>query len=74
MNASSLSTLHPPALSDVYQQRADEVCCAVVDRGISVQTSFSTICAIEYMKSHNVDPEVIERVLLHPELRRKNQH
>jgi hypothetical protein len=44
---------------------------AVVERGISVQASFNTVCAIEYLKSHNVDPEVIERVLLHPEQRRK---
>lgn len=51
-------------------QRSDERISAVVDRGISVQSSFNTICAIEYMKSHNVAPQVIERVLLHPELRR----
>jgi hypothetical protein len=32
-----------------------------------VQASFNTVCAIEYLKSHNVDPKVIERVLLHPD-------
>ncbi len=56
------------------QLRHDEACSAVVERGIVVQTSFNTICAIEYMKSHNVKPTVIERVLLHPEQRRKTVH
>ncbi|NGZ87306.1 hypothetical protein GW587_23990 [Duganella sp. SAP-35] len=58
----------------VMQQRRNEECSSVVNRGILVQTSFNTVCAIEYMKSHNVDPQVIERVLLHPEQRRKDQH
>jgi hypothetical protein len=55
-------------------QRHDERSSAVVDRGITVQSSFNTMCAIEYLKSHNVTPQVIERVLLHPEQRRKEQH
>jgi len=58
----------------VMQERHNEECCAVVNRGILVQTSFNTICAIEYMKSHNVDPRIIERVLLHPDQRRQSQH
>ena len=58
----------------VMQERHNEECSAVVNRGILVQTSFNTICAIEYMKSHNIDPQIIERVLLHPEQRRKSQH
>lgn len=56
------------------QQRQDQESSAVVERGITVQSSFNTVCAIEYMKSHNVDPKVIERVLLHPEQRRKVVH
>lgn len=56
------------------QLRHDEACNAIVERGILVQTSFNTICAIEYMKSHNVDPQVIERVLLNPGQRRKLVH
>lgn len=56
------------------QLRSDEACSAIVERGILVQTSFNTICAIEYMKSHNVDPQVIERVLLNPGQRRKLVH
>lgn len=58
----------------IDQQRRDERSSAVVDRGITVQSSFNTICAIEYLKSHNVAPQVIERVLLHPEQRRKDHH
>ena len=56
------------------QQRRDERISAVVERGIIVQSSFNTICAIEYMKSHNVAPHVIERVLLNPEQRRQGHH
>ena len=58
----------------LLQQRSDEQSSAAVNRGIQVQSSFNTVCAIEYMKSHNVDPRVIERVLLHPEQRRKAPH
>ncbi|MYM73727.1 hypothetical protein GTP55_12225 [Duganella sp. FT109W] len=61
-------------VSLAQQSRHNEECSAVVNRGIVVQSSFNTVCAIEYMKSHNVDPKVIERVLLHPEQRRKSQH
>jgi len=74
MNASTLQALRPPAYADLYQQRVDLDTGAVVDRGISVQSTFSTLCAIEYLKSHNVGAGVIERVLLHPELRRNNPH
>ncbi|WP_395399195.1 hypothetical protein ACHMW6_19845 [Pseudoduganella sp. UC29_106] len=55
-------------------QRADRFSSQIVDRGIKVQESFSTLCAIEYMKSHNIQPDVIERVLLQPAQRRKNSH
>lgn len=58
-------------LTDVQQQRVDKECQHIVNQGISVQSSFNTVCAVEYMKSHNVDPEVIERVLLRPDLRRR---
>jgi len=55
-------------------QRADRFSSQIVERGIKVQESFSTLCAIEYMKSHNIQPEVIERVLLQPSQRRKTPH
>lgn len=74
MSATNLQALRPPAFVDLYQQRVDLGVSAIVDRGITVQSSFSTLCAIEYLKSHNVGPGVIERVLLHPEQRRKSHH
>ncbi len=74
MNVSLVHSLESAAPVSVFQPRQNQDCSAVVERGIVVQSSFNTICAIEYMKSHNVDPRVIERVLLHPELRRQSAH
>jgi hypothetical protein len=56
------------------QQRSDERSSAIVERGIIVQSTFNTVCAIEYLRSHNVQPGIIERVLLHPEQRRQQVH
>ena len=42
----------------------------IVDRAISVQESRSTMSALEFLKSHGIDPRVIERVLLEPQRRR----
>jgi len=56
------------------QQRSDERSSAIVERGIVVQSTFNTVCAIEYLRSHNVQPSIIERVLLHPEQRRQQVH
>ncbi|HJV00433.1 MAG TPA: hypothetical protein VJ752_07795 [Burkholderiaceae bacterium] len=64
----------PSVPADLYLARTDEHCRDVVDRGILVQASFNTVCAIEYLKSHNIQPHIIERVLLHPEQRRKSHH
>ncbi|WP_373987529.1 hypothetical protein [Duganella sp. BuS-21] len=74
MNVTQLQSLESAPQSMLFQSRHDEESRAVVERGITVQSSFNTVCAIEYMKSHNVDPKVIERVLLHPEQRRKSTH
>jgi hypothetical protein len=54
-----------------HQQRTDARCSEIVNKGIAVQDCFSTLCAIEYLKSNNVRADVIERVLLHPDLRRR---
>ena len=64
MNALLSPRLESVPKNDFGQQRHDEQSCAVVERGITVQASFNTICAIEYMKSHNVAPQVIERLSL----------
>lgn len=72
MDALTLSS-RPAGLAPP-QQRQDMRCSEIVDKGIAVQNCFSTLCAIEYLKSNNVHPDVIERVLLHPDLRRKFPH
>lgn len=53
-----------------YLPRVDLARSEVVDRGIEVQASFSTLCAVEYLKSHNISSAVIQRVLLQPAKRR----
>lgn len=74
MNVMLVQSLESAPPTVLFQQRRDEECSAVVERGITVQDSFNTVCAIEYLKSHNVHPKVIERVLLHPDQRRKSSH
>jgi hypothetical protein len=74
MNVLSLQPTVSPVPADLYQIRIDEQSRDIVDRGILVQASFNTMCAIEYLKSNNVHAHIIERVLLHPELRRKSRH
>lgn len=54
----------------LYLPRVDEARSEIVDRGIEVQASFSTLCAVEYLKSHNIAPQIIQRVLLQPGQRR----
>jgi hypothetical protein len=53
-----------------YLPRVDLARSEIVDRGIEVQASFSTLCAVEYLKSHNISSAVIQRVLLQPAKRR----
>ncbi|TWI67647.1 hypothetical protein IP91_01764 [Pseudoduganella lurida] len=44
---------------------------AIVEEGIALQGATGSVCALEYLKSRGVGPAVIERVLLHPGLRRR---
>lgn len=46
----------------------------IVNHAISVQESSNTVAAVEYLKAHDIDPRVIERVLLEPGRRRNNVH
>lgn len=56
-------------------QRQDSRRRDIVNHGISVQESSNTMSAIEYLKANDIDPEVIERVLLEPHRRRSSaQH
>ncbi|WP_425254085.1 hypothetical protein ACPJXG_09730 [Janthinobacterium sp. NFX145] len=71
---SSQATLHMPVIPVVRHVRVDQKMCDIVNLGIAVQAAFSTLCALEYLKSYNVAPELIERVLLHPEQRRQSLH
>ncbi|MES2319104.1 MAG: hypothetical protein V4631_16630 [Pseudomonadota bacterium] len=62
------------AAAVVDYQRQDMRRRDIVNHGISVQESRNTMCAIEYLKSHDIAPEVIERVLLEPQRRRSHSH
>lgn len=42
----------------------------IVNHAISVQEGSNTMSAIEYLKAHDIDAAVIERVLLEPMRRR----
>ena len=55
-------------------QRHDNRRRDIVNHGISVQESSNTMSAIEYLKSHDIDADVIERVLLEPHRRRSPSH
>ena len=59
---------HPPAPS--HHERRDARARDIVDHAIGVQEAANTMAAVEYLKSHNVAPHVIERVLLDPAHRR----
>lgn len=58
------------AVAEADYQRLDLHRRDIVNHGISVQESSNTVSAIEYLKSHDIDPDVIERVLLEPNRRR----
>ncbi|SHG67207.1 hypothetical protein [Massilia sp. CF038] len=58
------------ALAQPDYQRIDVRRRDIVNHGISVQESSNTVSAIEYLKAHDIDPDVIERVLLEPHRRR----
>ncbi|MDB5960044.1 MAG: hypothetical protein JWP59_1338 [Massilia sp.] len=62
---------HPPA--PTHHERLDTSARDFVDHAIAVQESANTMSAVEYLKSHDVAPHVIERVLLEPERRRTAQ-
>jgi len=51
--------------------RTDRVHSDIIDKGVALQNRLSTLCALEYMKSHSIDAAVIQRVLLSPAQRRK---
>jgi hypothetical protein len=36
----------------------------IITRGLDVQAEFNTVCAVEYLKAHDIDGDVIQHVLL----------
>jgi len=58
------------ALAEPDYQRLDLRRRDIVNHAISMQESSNTMSAIEYLKSHDIDARVIERVLLEPARRR----
>lgn len=52
-------------------QRSDLERRDIVNRGIFVQHNRNTMSALEYLKANDIDPNVIERVLLDPQHRRQ---
>jgi hypothetical protein len=42
----------------------------IVDNGIEVQQNTNTMSAFEFLRARDVDPRIIERVLMEPDLRR----
>lgn len=58
------------ALVEPTYQRTDGYRRDIVNRAISVQESSNTVAALEFLKSHGIAPQVIERVLLEPARRR----
>jgi hypothetical protein len=41
---------------DVFQKK-------IVSHGLDVQAEFNTVCAVEYLKAHDIDGDVIQQVL-----------
>ena len=56
-----------PAMSEA---RTDAQRRVIVDAGIAVQGSSSTMSAVEYLRTRDIRAHVIERVLLEPHRRR----
>ena len=54
------------------EARHDEAQRTIVERGISMQQTSNTMSAVEFLKSRDVGPHVIARVLLEPDRRRSN--
>ncbi|MDB5920352.1 MAG: hypothetical protein JWR40_4586 [Massilia sp.] len=60
------------AIDEPSYERRDEHSRDIVDHAIAVQQSRNTMSAVEYLKSHDIAADVIERVMLDPERRRGN--
>lgn len=64
-------TLHLPATALPLRARVDLAMSEIVELGIAEQAAYGTVCALEYLKSYRLAPELIERVLSRPAERRQ---
>lgn len=64
-------TLHLPATALPPRARVDLAMSKIVELGIAEQAAYGTVCALEYLKSYRLAPELIERVLSRPAERRQ---
>jgi hypothetical protein len=55
------------------EARHDDAQRHIVERGISMQQSSNTMSAVEFLRSRDVGPHVIARVLLEPDRRRSSE-
>lgn len=44
--------------------RLDENHENIVSHGRQLQNDYNTVCAVEYLKAHGIDADIIQRVLL----------
>ena len=58
------------AVVEPSYERTDSRRRDIVNHAISVQEASNTMAALEYLKSHGIAAQVIERVLLEPSRRR----
>ena len=54
---------------DVVQRRNDAM-AMTIDRGVGLQNSVGTMCALEYLHSEGVPHQIAQRVLSQPTRRR----
>lgn len=70
MNTFSQAATAAPRDGAPHHERRDARSRDIVDHAIEVQETTNTMSAVEYLKSHDVAPHVIQRVLLEPARRR----
>jgi hypothetical protein len=70
MTQHRIDTAAALATADPSYQRLDLRMRDIVNHAIFVQQISNTVSALEYLKSHDIDARVIERVLLEPQRRR----
>ncbi len=62
---SHVQKTHPqPQTFASYFESLDVAQQEIVARGLDVQAEFNTVCAVEYLKAHDIDGDVIHHVLL----------